>query len=67
MRRDDEREFRLRPRKPQCPKERPRHAWSMLFKRVMRYARMTRKARSRSGRRVPIEALRHTANVVPRA
>jgi hypothetical protein len=51
VRNDDEREIRLRPRKPPIPKTGDRNAtWSMLFKGVMLHARMTRKARSRASR-----------------
>jgi type IV secretory pathway VirD2 relaxase len=58
---DREREFRLRPRKPPATKRSNEiGAWSVLYKAVMRHARMTRKAKtrgnvagggSRSGRR----------------
>jgi hypothetical protein len=41
---DDEREFRLRPRKPPVPKQqRQGRAWSLAFKRIMHYARMSRR------------------------
>jgi type IV secretory pathway VirD2 relaxase len=46
VRSEEEREFRLRPRKPQVPKTRDKNAtWAKLFRGVMRYARMSRKAR----------------------
>jgi hypothetical protein len=58
---DREREFRLRPRKPPAAKRGNEiGAWSVLYKAVIRHARMTRKAKtrgkaagggSRSGRR----------------
>jgi type IV secretory pathway VirD2 relaxase len=45
---DREREFRLRPRKPSAAKGRNEiGAWSVLYKAVMRHARMTRKAKRR--------------------
>ena len=45
---DREREFRLRPRKPPAAKSGNEiGAWSVLYKAVMRYARMTRKATTR--------------------
>lgn len=40
---DDEREFRLRPRKPPVRLMKP--AWSLLFKSVMHHARMTRNSK----------------------
>src|ERR1035438_911831 len=45
---DREREFRLRPRKPP-PAKRTNEigAWSVLYKAIMRHARMTRKAKTR--------------------
>ena len=45
---DDDREIRLRPRKPPLSGKQSKHGWSTLYKKVMRYARMTRKLRSRS-------------------
>ena len=45
---DREREFRLRPRKPPAAKRSNEiGAWSVLYKAVMRHARMTRKAKTR--------------------
>src|SRR5262245_28372451 len=45
---DREREFRLRPRKPPSAKGRNEsQVWALLYKRVMRHARMTRKILSR--------------------
>ena len=55
MRNNDEREFRLQPRKPAIPKMRDKQpVWSALYKGVMRHARMTRKARSRAGRKTTV-------------
>ena len=46
---DREREFRLRPRKPPAAKRGNEiGAWSVLYKAVIRYARMTRKAKTRA-------------------
>ncbi len=45
MSNNDEKEFRLRPRKPAVPKRQssePR-AWSIAFKRIMHYSRMSRR------------------------
>lgn len=48
---EDEREFRLRPRKPPIRKSHnAQPAWAILMKSVLRHARMTRKARSRAAR-----------------
>ncbi len=48
---EDERELRLRPRKPPIGKSRNRQpTWAILMKGVIRHARMTRKARSRAAR-----------------
>ena len=45
---DREREFRLRPRKPSAAKRGNEiGAWSVLYKAVMKHARMTRKAKTR--------------------
>lgn len=44
---DDEREFRLRPRKPPIPRNNGEdRAWALLFKTVMHHARMTRVRKS---------------------
>ena len=44
-RKDDEKEFRLRPRKPHAPKSRNEGVvWATAFKRIMHYARTSRKA-----------------------
>ena len=57
---DREREFRLRPRKPPAAKRGNEiGAWSVLYKAVMRHARMTRKAEfvdSRFEQRLPVVA-----------
>jgi hypothetical protein len=44
---DDEREFRLRPRKPRACRSPEASAWPVAFKAVMRYARMHQKAKAR--------------------
>ena len=44
---DDEREFRLRPRKPRTGRSSETSAWPAAFKAVMRYARMHRRAKAR--------------------
>src|SRR5215831_12243044 len=53
MSNNDEREFRLRPRKPPVPERRNEaRAWSLAFKRIMHYARMSRQGgASKSGAR----------------
>ena len=44
-RKDDEKEFRLRPRKPHAPRSRNEGVvWATAFKRIMHYARTSRKA-----------------------
>src|ERR1700759_2551161 len=43
----DEREFRLRPRKPPIPKgQNDGRAWSIAFRRIMHYARMSHRGRA---------------------
>jgi hypothetical protein len=44
---DDEREFRLRPRKPRTGRSSETSAWPAAFKAVMRYARMHRRTKAR--------------------
>ena len=47
---DDEKEFRLRPRKPAKPPRNEATAWAMAFKTVMHHARASRSsARSKRG------------------
>src|SRR5687767_12672637 len=50
----DEREFRLRPRKPPVPKsqQEPR-VWAVAFKRIMHYARMSRQAKQSKTKAAP--------------
>ena len=42
MSNSDEKDFRLRPRKPPIPKQNEPRAWSIAFKRIMHYSRMSR-------------------------
>ena len=43
MSNNEEKEFRLRPRKPSVPKgQGESRAWSVAFKRIMHYSRMSR-------------------------
>jgi type IV secretory pathway VirD2 relaxase len=56
---DREREFRLRPRKPRGAGGRNEIvAWSVLYKAVMRHARMTRKAKKRGSSQVSASSKR---------
>ena len=49
MAKNDEREFRLRPRKP--PARSDRAAWASAYKTLMHYARMSRRLKRRAGPR----------------
>ena len=57
---DDEREFRLRPRKPAIPKrQNEARVWSLAFKRIMHYVRMSRRGgapKSGTGSRRGVQA-----------
>ena len=57
---NDEREFRLRPRKPPSPKsQKEPQVWAVAFKRIMHYARMSRsgtKAKTKSASRTGVKA-----------
>jgi type IV secretory pathway VirD2 relaxase len=56
----DERDFRLRPRKPPIPKsQKEPQVWAVAFKRIMHYARMSRsgkKANTKSPPRIGVKA-----------
>jgi type IV secretory pathway VirD2 relaxase len=54
MSNSDEKEFRLRPRKPPAPKRGEAKVWAVAFKRIMHYARMSRRGGApKSGSRMP--------------
>jgi hypothetical protein len=51
---NDEREFRLRPRKPPKPKsQKEPQVWAIAFKRIMHYARMSRSGKKTNTKRAP--------------
>jgi len=59
MSNNDEREFRLRPRRPPIPRsQKEPRVWAAAFKRIMHYARMSRQTKQSEAKRAPRSARR---------